>query len=159
MFTVRLYVIAFKNESYQGEIPKLPMFEQISDGPVIAVAVWTTDSDAILVEIIDSIFPRKHVYVPCGSVSRENGKPEPRFHLKGNIDTRSKYRQTGRLLICGANRDRKMQIRCSFQLRLTGDGQDKRHKLEWLFYLHYSRLRNSVPIQPACPESPRSTVV
>ena len=73
------------------------------------------------------------------------------------------YRQTGRLGTYGANRERVpqpkwMQIKCFFKVWVPGDGQDKKLKLEWHFYLFSSRLGNSVLIHPACPESPRLTV-
>ena len=42
------------------------------------------------------------------------------------------------------------------QHRVSGDVEDKNLKLEWQFYFYW--LRNSVPIHPACPESPCLTV-
>ena len=73
------------------------------------------------------------------------------------------YRQTGRLGTFGANRDRVpqpigIQMKSFFQLRVSGEGQDKKLKLEWHFYLYPSWFGNSVPIHPARPESPRLMV-
>ena len=72
------------------------------------------------------------------------------------------YRETGWLRTCGVNRDRVpqprwMQMKCFFQLGVSGGGQGK--KLEWYFYLHPSWPGNSVPVHPACSESPRLTAV
>ena len=50
------------------------------------------------------------------------------------------------------------QMKCLFQLGLSGDGKDKGLRLKWQFYLYPSLLGNFVPIHPACPESPRLKV-
>ena len=70
------------------------------------------------------------------------------------------YRQTqmGWIGTPGVNRDRLpqhrgMQMKWLFQLGVPGDGQEKKFELEWHFYLYFSRLANSVPINPVCPES------
>ena len=46
-----------------------------------------------------------------------------------------------------------------FRAGIPGDGQDQCLKLEGHFCLFWSWLGNSVPIHPACPESPRLTVL
>ena len=53
---------------------------------------------------------------------------------------------------------RPIQIESFVQHKVSGDGQTKKLKLDWNFYLQPSCLENSLPIHPACPESPRLTV-
>ena len=59
------------------------------------------------------------------------------------------YRQTGRL---GTEfHSLETQIKCFFQLGVSGNGQDESQKLKWNFSLHPSLLGNYVPVHSACP--------
>ena len=80
---------------------------------------------------------------------------DTQYCLKINCTTKY-YRQTGWLGTCGMNRDRVPQSRGKETLVLPISWYPK---MKEMFYLHLSRLGNSVPIRPTCPESPCLMVI
>ena len=62
-------------------LPQLTMLSHLADRSVISIPFVRAGAKVVLVEIVDSVFPRVNVGVTRRGVSREQRKPIERFQL------------------------------------------------------------------------------